>query len=149
MTKVDASKWCLLLSVPLGRMDTRVWLLMKKSGEGASVLTVGTTLLSALFPTVILTRRASAHSHAHTHTHTETTCTHSTPYAILYSCQSFPLNKSTFTHCSFVNDLFCCSLWGLKINKESVVCSQTGMKEGEGRQENMAAGDVLNKTSQL
>lgn len=60
--------------------------------------------------------------------------------------KDFPLNKSALTHCSFVNDLFrCCLLLNLYINRESVVCSYTGMKEGEGRQENMAAGDALNK----
>lgn len=64
MTKADASKWCFLLSTSLGSMDTRVWLFSKKGEEGASVLTVGTTLLPAPFPTVILT-----HSHACTHTH--------------------------------------------------------------------------------
>lgn len=98
-------------------------------------------------------RRASAHSHAHAHTHThthQTTCTHSTPYATLYSCQRFPLYKSTFPHCSFVNDLFrCCLLLSLYINRESAVCSYTGMKGGGGEQENMAASDVLNKTLQL
>lgn len=96
MTKVDASKWCFLLSTSLGSMDTRVWLFSKKGEEGASVLTVGTTLLPAPFPTVILT-----HSHACTHTHTQTTRAHSTPYATLYSCQRFPLNKSTFTQWLF------------------------------------------------
>lgn len=65
MTKADASKWCFLLSTSLGSMDTRVWLFSKKGEEGASVLTVGTALLPAPFPTVILT-----HSHACTHTHT-------------------------------------------------------------------------------
>lgn len=70
-------------------------------------------------------RRASAHSHVRVSTHTETTCTHSTPYATLYSCQRFPLNKSTFTRCSFGNDLFCCLLLSLYINRESVVCSYT------------------------
>lgn len=103
---MDASRWCLLLIMPLGRMDARVWLFSKKGGERASVLTVGTTPLSAPFPTVILTDPGFAHSHAHRdHMHT-----HSTPYATPYSCQRFPLDKSTFTHCSFVNDLFCCCL---------------------------------------
>lgn len=83
-------------------------------------------------------RRASAHSHAHAHKHTcahtqQTTCTHSTPYATLYSCQRFPLYKSTFPHRSFVNDLFrCCLLLSLYINRESAVCSYTGMKGGRG-----------------
>lgn len=113
-------------------------------------------LLSAPFPTVVLTdgllhTHMRMHTHVHTHTQ-QTTCTHSTPYAALYSCQRFPLYKSTFTHCSLVNDLFrCCSLLSLCINRESVVCSYTGMKEGGrgDRRTRRAASDVLNKTLQL
>lgn len=156
MAKVDASKWFLLPSMPLGRVDTRVWLFSKKGGEGASVFTVGTTLLSAPFPTVVLTDGLlHTHMRMHTYTHTcahtqQTTCTHSTLYATLYSCQRFPLYKIMFSHCSFVNDLFrCCLLLSLYINRESAVCSYTEMKGGGGEQENMATSDVLNKTLQV
>lgn len=61
---------CGPLSMPLGRMDTRVWLFWKKGGEGASVLTVGTTLFSAPFPTVIPTD-GLLHTHTCTHAHTQ------------------------------------------------------------------------------
>lgn len=117
----------LLLSLPLGRMDTRVWLFWKNGGGDLTSYSGNHTVVYPL-PKCDSHRWAPAHSHmcarTHTHTHRETTCTQSTPYATLYSCQRFPLNESTFTHCSFVNDLFCCCLLlNLYINRESVVHS--------------------------
>lgn len=73
MTKVDASKWCFLLSTPLGSMDTRVWLFSKKGRketEGPQFLQWDHTVACPL---------PNCDSHTltcvHTHTHTDHTCT--------------------------------------------------------------------------
>lgn len=87
--------------MPLGRMDTRVWLSRRKVEKGASVFTVGTTLFSVPFPTVIPTDGFCTLTLVHAHTHRDHMHTqHSV-------CNSVFLPKISFKQEHFYPLLFC------------------------------------------
>lgn len=103
MTKVDASKQA-SPSQPASRKNGHQSLAFLEEWWRGTFLTVGTTLLSASFPGVILTDGLlHTHTRAHTYTYTQTDHVH-TEHSV---CNSVFLPKISFKQEHFYPLLFC------------------------------------------